>query len=164
MRRVSRGLLHGGDDAKDAAQVSLMELLSSAANYEGRGPLEAWAQRISTRATLRWMNKQKRQRERVLAQTRELDVRDQQTLLQTETLERLPRPLEEYLEQLTEVQRVAVLLRYALGHTLPEIAGITDAPVPTVKSRINKGYQELCRLVRRDLNLGVRQSDSDSQD
>jgi RNA polymerase sigma-70 factor, ECF subfamily len=161
VRRVSRGLLRGSDGANDAVQISLMDLLGSAANYMGRGPLEAWAQRIATRSTLRWMNKQRLARERTLAQAQETELQHHQVLLQTETLDRLPRPLDEYLDQLTEVQRTAVLLRFALGHTIPEIAEITEAPIPTVKCRIQKGQQELCRLVRRDLNLGVRQTNED---
>ena len=47
-----------------------MELLGAASNYAGRGSLEAWAQRIATRSTLRWMNKQKRAQERTRAQAR----------------------------------------------------------------------------------------------
>jgi len=164
VRRVSRGLLRGDDDANDAVQISLMELLSSASNYAARSPLETWAQRIATRSTLRWMNKQRRVRERGLAQARETDAQDRQAVLQTQTLDRLPRPLDEYLDQLTEVQRTAVLLRFVMGYTIPEIAELTDAPVPTVKSRIQKGHQELCRLVRRDLNLGIRRTDSDAED
>lgn len=154
-RRVARGLLRGNDGANDAVQISLMDLLASASNYMGRGPLEAWAQRIATRSTLRWMNKQKLVRERTRAQSLETELHAHQ-VLPTEALDRLPRPLDEYLDQLTEVQRTAVLLRFALGHTIPEIAEITDAPIPTVKCRVQKGQQELCRLVRRDLNLGVR--------
>jgi RNA polymerase sigma-70 factor (ECF subfamily) len=156
VRRVSRGLLRGNDDANDAAQISLIDLLNSASNYAGRGPLEVWAQRIATRTTLRWMNKQRRVRESAMAQGQETGTRDRQAVLPTETLDRLPRSLDEYLDQLTDVQRVAVLLRFVLGHTIPEIAGITEAPIPTVKSRIQKGHQELRRLVRRDLNLGGR--------
>ncbi|PRP98589.1 RNA polymerase sigma factor [Enhygromyxa salina] len=164
VRRVSRGLLRGSDDANDAAQISLMELLSSASNYAGRGPLEAWAQLIATRSTLRWMNKQRRVRERALAQAQQTGTHDRQEVLHTEALDRLPRPLDEYLDQLSEVQRTAVLLRFVLGHTIPEIAGITDVPVPTAKSRVQKGHQELSRLVRRDLNLGVRRADADPED
>lgn len=164
VRRVSRGLLRGDDDANDAAQISLMDLLRSASNYAGRSSLETWAQRIATRSTHRWMNKQRRMRDRGLAQAQETVAQDRQAVLQTEPLDRLPRPLDEYLDQLTEVQRVAVLLRFVMGYTIPEIAGITDAPIPTVKSRIQKGHQELCRLVRRDLNLGVRRTDSDAED
>ncbi|NVB39661.1 RNA polymerase sigma factor [Pseudenhygromyxa sp. WMMC2535] len=157
VRRVSRGLLRRSDDANDAAQVSLIELLRSASNYAGRGPLEGWARRIATRSTLRWMNKQKRTQERQLAQAQvaDLEAHARGSELRTELLDRLPRPLEDYLRQLSEPQRVAVLLRFAMGHTIPEIAELTSTPVPTVKSRIKKGQEELSRLVRRDLKLGV---------
>jgi RNA polymerase sigma-70 factor (ECF subfamily) len=152
VRRVTRGLLRGSDGANDAAQVALMDLLKSASNYTGLGALEAWAHRIATRSTLRWMGKQKR----VVARVQEIETQPHQCELQTELLDRLPRPLDEYLDQITDVQRVAILLRFVMGHTIPEIAALTDTPIPTVKSRIQKGHQELSRLVRRDLNLGVR--------
>jgi RNA polymerase sigma-70 factor (ECF subfamily) len=155
VRRVTRALLRGSDGANDAAQVSLMELLSSASNYSGLGALEAWAQRIATRSTLRWMDKQKR----VVTRVEEIETQTLQCELQTELLDRLPRPLDEYLDQITDVQRVAILLRFVMGHTIPEIAALTDTPIPTVKSRIQKGHQTLSRLVRRDLNLGVRRPD-----
>jgi len=163
VRRVTGQLLHGSDEAKDAAQISLMELLKSASNYAGRGPLEGWARRIVTRSTLRVM-KRTRAREHKLALAHASAKHDQQAYLHTETMDRLPRPIDEYLEQLTHVQRTAVLLRFVLGHTIPEMAELTDAPVPTVKSRIQKGHQELRRLVRRDLNLGVRASGAELDD
>lgn len=163
VHRVTRQLLHGTDEAKDAAQISLMELLKSASNYAGRGPLEGWARRIATRSTLRLM-KRTRARERKLALAHASAKHDQQAYLHTEAMDRLPRPIDEYLEQLSEVQRTAVLLRFVLGHTIPEMAELTDAPVPTVKSRIQKGHQELRRMVRRDLNLGVRGSVGDPED
>ena len=71
-------------------------------------------------------------------------------------LEALPRPIEVYLDALPEVQRTALLLRHALGHTVPEIAELTDAPVATVKSRLLKGQRELRKHIRRDMNMGVR--------
>ncbi|MFY0539633.1 sigma factor-like helix-turn-helix DNA-binding protein [Nannocystis pusilla] len=46
------------------------------------------------------------------------------------------------------------MLRHALDHTLPEIAELTGAPVPTVKSRVLKAEETLRKLIRRDLNLG----------
>lgn len=76
--------------------------------------------------------------------------------MSTTMLESLPRSLEHYLDELPENQRVAMLLRHALGHTIAEIAELTDAPVPTVLSRIKKARQELRRLIQRDVNLGVK--------
>lgn len=152
VRRVTRGLLHAGPGADDAEQVSLMDLLASASNYGGRGPLEAWAQRIATRSTLRWAKKERRVAEK--AQAQHVESASVETL-PTELLESLPRPLDYYLDRLSDVQRTAVLLRFSSGHTIPEIAKITEVSIPTVKSRIQKGRDELRRLVRRDLGLGV---------
>ena len=157
VRRVTRSLLSAGPEADDAAQISLMDLLASASNYAGRGSLEGWAQRIATRSTLRWAKKERRVVERVRAQRK--DSPPEEVTLRTEVLDSLPRPLEYYLDQLSEVQRTAVLLRFSIGHTIPEIAEITGAAVPTVKSRIQKGRDELRRLVRRDLGIGVRHSE-----
>jgi RNA polymerase sigma-70 factor (ECF subfamily) len=157
VRRVARGLLHAGPGVDDAEQVSLMDLLASASNYVGRGPLEAWAQRIATRSTLRWAKKERRVAEKAQAQHAESLLAD---TLQTELIESLPRSLDYYLDQLSEVQRTAVLLRFSSGHTIPEIARITQTAIPTVKSRIQKGRDELRRLVRRDLGLGVRRGDT----
>lgn len=157
VRRVTRSLLSAGPEADDAAQISLMDLLASASNYAGRGSLEGWAQRIATRSTLRWAKKERRVVERARAQRK--DSPPEEVTLRTEVLDSLPRPLEYYLDQLSEVQRTAVLLRFSIGHTIPEIAEITGAAVPTVKSRIQKGRDELRRLVRRDLGIGVRHSE-----
>jgi RNA polymerase sigma-70 factor (ECF subfamily) len=154
VRRVARGLLRGRDEAKDATQIALLDLLQAAPNYAGRGPLEAWAQRIAARSTLRWVRKQRKIRERTQQHEAAQDRR--QITLDTQVVESLPRPLSEYLAELSEVQREALLLRHALGHTIPEIAKITEAAVPTVKSRIQKGHLEVSRLIRRDLNLGAR--------
>jgi RNA polymerase sigma-70 factor (ECF subfamily) len=157
VRRATRCIVRAWPGADDAEQVSLMDLLASASNYAGRGPLEAWAQRIATRSTLRWAKQERRIVEKAHAQHAESVPAE--TTLPTEFLESLPRPLDHYLDQLSEVQRTAVLLRFSIGHTIPEIAKITEAAIPTVKSRIQKGRDELRRLVRRDLGLGLRQLD-----
>jgi RNA polymerase sigma-70 factor (ECF subfamily) len=158
VRRVARNLLRAGSSAEDAEQVSLMDLLACASNYAGRGPLEAWAQRIATRSTLHWAKKERRVAEK--AQAQHAKSPPVQATLQTDFIESLPRPLDYYLNQLSEVQRTAVILRFSIGHTIPEIAKITNAAIPTVKSRIQKGRDELRRLVRRDLGLGVRRGDT----
>jgi RNA polymerase sigma-70 factor (ECF subfamily) len=157
VRRATRGIVRAWPGVDDAEQVSLMDLLASASNYAGRGPLEAWAQRIATRSTLRWAKQERRVAEK--AQAQQAQSVPAETALQTEFVGSLPRPLDHYLDQLSEVQRTAVLLRFSIGHTIPEIAKITQVAIPTVKSRIQKGRDELRRLVRRDLGLGVRRGE-----
>lgn len=153
VRRVARLLLRGGD-ADDAAQTCLIELLRAAGGYEGRGSLEGWAHRIAVRVVLRAAR-----RTRDLHAREELrdDLHDAGPAAEPERpLDDLPRPLEHYLDGLADAQRSVLVLRHALGHTVPEIAEICGAPVPTIKSRLLKAQAELRRLIQRDINLGVR--------
>lgn len=153
VRRVARLLLRGGD-ADDAAQTCLIELLRAAHGYEGRGSLEGWAHRIAVRVAMRAAR-----RSRDLQAREELrdDLHDAGPAAELpRPLDDLPRPLEHYLDALSDAHRATLVLRHALGHTVPEIAEIAGAPVATVKSRLLKAQAELRRLIQRDLNLGVR--------
>lgn len=149
VRRVVRALCGPGSDADDAVQSSLIELLESAGNYAGQGALEGWARRITARATLRGLRRGRRQGALPLPDE---DV-PEDSPVEAGLQEAIPRPVEAYLAALPEVQRTALILRHALDHTLPEIAELTGAPVPTVKSRVLKAQETLRRLIRRDLNL-----------
>jgi len=153
VRRVSRALLTNQSDAEDATQLALLEVLRAAPSYRGAGSLEAWTRRIASRAVIRYARRVRGARPEVASHDEQLDPR--RAVLKTTVLDELPRPLEDYLAELPEVQRMAVALRHVLGHTVPEIAELTDAPIPTVKSRLKKAHHELRRLIRRDLNLGV---------
>lgn len=154
VRRVARALLANRSDAEDATQLALLEVLRASASYRGTGPLESWSRRIASRAVIRYARRSRGSKPETAPHDESMDPR--RVSLRTTMLDELPRPLEDYLEELPEVQRLALVLRHALGHTVPEIAELTDAPVPTVKSRLKKAHQELRRLIRRDLNLGIR--------
>jgi RNA polymerase sigma-70 factor (ECF subfamily) len=153
VRRVARALVSRPADVDDASQVALLEVLRAAGNYRGEGPLEGWARRIATRAVMRWSSRQ-RLRDVRTEPLAEADPRA--AWLPTAVVEALPRPLPEYLAALPEVQRTAFVLRHSLGHTVPEIAALSDTAVPTIKSRLLKAQQELRRLIRRDVALGAR--------
>lgn len=154
VRRVARALTARPVDVDDATQVALLEVLRAAGNYRGEGPLEGWARRIAARAVMRWTGRQRLRDAKT--QPLETTVDPREAWLPTAVVEALPRPLPEYLAALPEVQRTAFVLRHSLGHTVPEIAAISDAAVPTVKSRLLKAQQELQRLIRRDLAIGAR--------
>ncbi len=72
----------------------------------------------------------------------------------TAVLDELPRSLDDYLDTLPEAQRTALVLRHSMGCTLPEIAEITQSPIPTVKSRISKALDRVRQAIRRDLRFG----------
>ena len=156
VRRVAHSLLSNSSDAEDATQAAIVEILQSARSYTGRGSLEAWAHRISARVTLRRARKTRAQRVSEFDDDHDVPNGEQGELEGAS----LARPLEDYLAEISDVQREALLLRHALGHTVPEISEMTQSPIPTVKSRILKGQQELRRLIRRDLRIGRKKTDS----
>lgn len=152
VRRVARAIIADRVEAEDATQLALIEVLRAARTYRGTGAFEHWVRRVASRAVIRHARKARSSR------IHSLDERsdNREASLPTTVLESLPRSLEHYLEELPENQRVAIMLRHALGHTINEIAELTGAPVPTVLSRIKKARQELRRLIQRDLNLGIK--------
>jgi RNA polymerase sigma-70 factor, ECF subfamily len=153
VRRVARALVTRPADVDDASQVALLEVLRAAGNYRGEGPLEGWARRIAARAVMRWSSRQRLRDAKTQAFEATPDPRT--AWLPTAIAEALPRPLPEYLAVLPEAQRTAFVLRHTLGHTVPEIAALSDTAVPTIKSRLLKAQQELRRLIRRDLVIGT---------
>lgn len=58
------------------------------------------------------------------------------------------------LDQLSEAQRVAVMLYEVEGYSLPEIEKITDVPVGTLKSRLHRARNQLKTLFDQGTNDG----------
>ncbi len=58
--------------------------------------------------------------------------------------------VENALEQLSIVQREVIILNYFQGFTIGEISQLTDAPVPTIKSRLMVAKRNLAELLRED--------------
>lgn len=152
VRRVARAIIAQPAEADDAVQLALIEVLEAARTYRGTGKLEPWMRTVASRAVLRHARKARSSRVHALDEQQG----PARPPAAATVLESLPRPLEHYLGELPPVQRTAIVLRHALGHTIAEIAEITDAPVPTVLSRIKKAREQLRRLIQRDVNLGVR--------
>lgn len=156
VRRVTRALLQDRTDAEDAAQSALLEILEAAGSYAGRGSLEGWAHRIAVRVALRGVRRDRRRRanEPLVEEVEEVAGPDAREFRASRGLsDALPGELGDYLGRLPEVQRVALVLRYALGHTVPEIAKLTESPIPTVKSRLLRGQGEIRKMIRRDLAI-----------
>ncbi|MFO0571899.1 MAG: sigma-70 family RNA polymerase sigma factor [Polyangiaceae bacterium] len=61
----------------------------------------------------------------------------------------------EYLEQLPEAQREALVLRHVMGYSVSEIAEATEVSPNTVKDRLLRGTREMRRLIRRDQAIGL---------
>lgn len=154
VRKVTRKLVGDTVEAEDLVQVVLLELLQASGSYEGRGTLEGWAYRIAMRTVLRQLRKARR---------RPITLPELPALGESTNMsEGLTRPLHEYLLELSETHRSVLILRHALGHTLPEIAELTEAPIATVKSRLQKATEALQKAIRRDLAVAAARGERTS--
>ncbi len=151
VRKVTRAMLSSAVDADDAAQLAFMEILKSARTYRGDAPVTPWARRIVVRCTLKYARKERK------CQTAEpIDrLEDRPARPERRAWESLPRGVADYLRELPEPQRQAIVLHHALGHSLDEIAELTGVSPNTVKGRLRLGTQALRKLVRRELLIGA---------
>jgi RNA polymerase sigma-70 factor (ECF subfamily) len=140
--RTVRALVPVEADARDLLQESLVEILRNTRTYSGRAPLEGWADRIVVRRVMRWFRTSRKARDR----RDRLDAPEavSEPLPPARLLaEGLARPVEDYLAELSEPLRTTLILRHALGHSIPEIATITGASPKRVQKRIARAVAKL---------------------
>ena len=146
--RIARALLRDAADADDATQASLLEIMRSAESYRGDGSIDGWADRIAVRTTLRLARQRRVRGLRV-------DAIEPDTLVEepkgASLGEAIPRPVTEYLAELPETRRTALVLRHVLGYSIDEIAALTGASINTVKDRLLAAREQMRKHVRRDL-------------
>jgi RNA polymerase sigma-70 factor (ECF subfamily) len=144
---VSRLLCGASADAEDAAQLSLMEILKSAESFRVAQSLEAWADRITVRTTLR---AKRRERERRGLLARWLSPGFFPWGAPGSAPARDAGGVERFLDQLDPERRRAFVLHHALDYTVDEIAEATGAPPGTVKDRLVMARRTLRRFIERD--------------
>ena len=151
---VARALVHDPEDRDDAVQEVSIQILRSLSGYRGEGGFEAWVGRIAKRHVVRGAEAKRRRWWR--SQPVEPEVLEGAAEEQALELpgEALPRELQHYLRELPEVQRQALVLRFAFGHSLVEIAELTGVGESTVRGRIRLASASLRKAIRRDLALG----------
>jgi RNA polymerase sigma factor (sigma-70 family) len=139
MRRVqqlARALLRHRDDADDASQLCLLEILRSAHHFRGESELERWADRIVVRTTLRHARRGRRMATDTLEDQRVPSVAPtgDQTVVASECM-----------QMLTEGQRSVLLLRCGFEYSIEEIAEFAQVSPNTVKDRLKRARECLRR-------------------
>lgn len=107
----------------------------------------AWAYRIATRETFKWMKREKRWKE----QERDEEILQaipamQDELFASELLPQLP----SLLARLSPASRVVIVLHYLHELTLDEIAEVLGIAVGTVKSRLSYGLASLRQRLQKE--------------
>jgi RNA polymerase sigma-70 factor (ECF subfamily) len=148
VRTVSLAILGHVQDAEDAAQCILIEILSSAPTYRGDS-LYAWADRIAVRTAV---HHARQRRVRAAHVDTEAEPATSGTASAGGGFEHaIPRPVLDYLSELPEARRTALVLRHVLEYSVNEIAEITGVSPNTVKDRLLQARRQVRQNIRREL-------------
>jgi RNA polymerase sigma-70 factor (ECF subfamily) len=149
--RLFRYLLHltaNQERAEDFFQETWLRVLERGHQYDGRWKFEAWLFAIARNLVLDWHRRKKPQSLESLAGPDEdapFDLKDEHS----------ESPLEQVLhaesrsgvqlslERVPAIYREVLVLRFQEEMQLDEIAGVTGAPISTVKSRLYRGLVAL---------------------
>ncbi len=150
-RTVCRSLLGGGPDSADAVQSSIEELLKSAPRFRGESSLETWADRISVRVALR-----SARRQRFWKQVLPWADETAPLVATPDTVKNdgLPRPIQQYLDELPNDRREVLVLKYLLDYSVEGIAEALKLSPNTVKYRLKQALAQVRALIRRDVAVG----------
>jgi RNA polymerase sigma-70 factor (ECF subfamily) len=146
-RRAHR-LLGSRADAEDVVQEVFLKVFRAIPRVDIRGSFVHWLNAITLNASLRLLDRRRRERRRHEALERH------QTAAEPDSGSdpMLRRLLTEALDSLPPQTRVAILLRFADGHSYVEIARMTGEKESTVKMRVARGMRRVRERIGLDRN------------
>jgi RNA polymerase sigma-70 factor, ECF subfamily len=146
------------DDAEDLSQEILLKVFKSLDKFNRDADLGTWLSSVARNYCIDRYRAGKREREVVVEDLLALDLAPASSGNPYRALEDHDRRsfVRQGLEQLPTKLREAVVLRDLQGLTYQEMADRLQLPEGTVKSRINRGREELGRLLRRAQQPGRR--------
>lgn len=141
IRNLVRYLVWTDADVDDVAQLVLIELVRSFHTYRGEGALVSWADRITTRVTLRHVRKRRNDERQRVSLTPELHAVSTDNEQPDDYT--LRRQAVGCLDELPDEQRQAVVLHHVVGLSVPELSAELGIPFETVRSRLRLGMHKL---------------------
>src|SRR5262245_49915143 len=150
--RLFRYLLHltgSQERAEDFFQETWLRVLERGHQYDGKWKFEAWLFAIARNLVLDWHRRKKPQSLDSLAGPDEdataFDLRDEKAESPLEQVmdAEVRTDVQLSLQKVPAIYREVLLLRFQEEMQLDEIAGVTGAPISTVKSRLYRGLDAL---------------------
>ncbi|HUT77982.1 MAG TPA: RNA polymerase sigma factor [Polyangia bacterium] len=129
-------------DQDDWVQLALMEILRAVAGFRGESSLAAWADRIAIRTAMRQLKLRRRRDGRVTLDPEAAPSPGPGPGLEHDRLA-MRRRLARHLGALDPECRAVVVLKLVHGHSIDEVAALTEAPPNTVRDRLARGRRLL---------------------
>jgi RNA polymerase sigma-70 factor (ECF subfamily) len=140
-------------DVEDLAQTAVEHVLRALPSFEGRSQLSTWTFRICyltvrkhDRWHRRWLRRLMLTKDGELPESPSDAEQVEDGLHQRERLTRLRAAM----ERLSAKRRAVIVLHDIEGHSVEDIAGMVEASVAAVRSRLRDGRRELARLLADD--------------
>lgn len=142
VNRLAAQLLGDLEEARDAAQESLVKLCTRLKQFRGEAQFATWLHRLVVNTCRDRIARQR------LRQAEPLDLADEQAGEDSDPsraalLADARRELSVALARLSQNQRAAVVLRDAFGFTYEEISRIARMPVGTAKCYVHRARERL---------------------
>ena len=150
---VAAAILEHSEDAEDATQAALIQILRRAETYRGGSTIETWAMKIAAREALRIARERRLRAARTVS---EAHASESTPALPRRLASEIPRDIREYLRELPETLRNALVLRHVCDYTIAEIAELLEVPSSTVKDRLVRARSALRRMIRREVDVPQR--------
>ncbi len=150
--RVQRAVRYAvGRDAEagDLMNTCIAEILKGLGGYRGTGSLEAWADRVTYRVMMRQL-KRRRRRERTVGLDPNLERHEPEQGVDECARIDVATRLRRALGELPEERRLTLILRVVMGHSVPEVAELTEVGIHTVRARIRQGLKDLRQSLSAD--------------
>jgi len=146
--RLFRYLLHltaNRERAEDFFQETWLRVLERGHQYDDKWKFEAWLFAIARNLVLDWHRRKKPQSMDSLAGPEEFEMADERAKSPLEHVIAAEQcsGVQQSLEKVPAIYREVLVLRFQEEMQLDEIAGVTGAPISTVKSRLYRGLDAL---------------------
>lgn len=140
VRNLVRYLLRGDARVDDVAQEALIAVLRGLGTFRGDGRFESWVDRVVARTTFTAIRRFRAETQPGEHAAIEGEPGGDASGGDTYALRR---ELALALDRLPADQRESLVLHFAVGMTVPEIAEAAAAPIETVRSRLRLGKAAL---------------------
>jgi RNA polymerase sigma-70 factor, ECF subfamily len=142
VQRIASQLVGDLEEARDAAQESLVKLCTRLRQFRGEAQFATWLHRLVVNTCRDRLARQR------IRQTEQLDLEDEPAGEESDpsraaVLGDVRRELVEALSRLSAKQRSAVVLRDAFGLTYEEISRVATMPVGTAKCYVHRARARL---------------------